>query len=439
MMLKYYFRLALVGFRRDWRLTLLMVAAIALGVAMTMTAYTVLYVMSRDPIPEKSSQLFSVQIDNGGPRSRKPGDNEPPVQLSYRDAIALLDAHAARRQVAMHEVPLTVVPPDPRLTPFPTYGRAVSADFFAMFDVPMLYGHGWGESDDSRSVPVVVLTKNLNMRLFGGVNSVGKALKLGNDTYRVIGVIGNWDPKPRFYDVIGGQSFDEGEDIYVPLSVTVARKIYTSEYVWCYAGSSGVTFDDLVRSECVWLQFWVELPLAGDVVRYREFLANYARDQQRSGRFDWPPNSRLRNVREWLVAQKVVPDDAELSVIVAFGFFVVCLVSALSLMLAKEFGRAPRLGMRRALGASRRDVFAQVVVESGIVGLLGGTCGLFLAVASLWGIRVLFPAGMSRIAHMDGVLVAATIVFAVAATLVAGIYPAWISMRVPPALQIRGG
>jgi putative ABC transport system permease protein len=46
---------------------------------------------------------------------------------------------------------------------------------------------------------------------------------------------------------------------------------------------------------------------------------------------------------------------------------------------------------------------------------------------------------MSRIAQMDGVLVVVTIVFAIAATLVAGIYPAWVSMRVPPALQIKGG
>jgi putative ABC transport system permease protein len=438
-MLKYYLRLALDSFRRNWRLTLLMVVAIALGVAMTMSAYTVLYVMSRDPIPEKSSQLFSVQIDNGGPRSRKPGDNELPTQLAYRDAIALLNARAARRQVAMHEVPLSVAPPDRRQSPFPTFGRAVSADFFAMFDVPMLYGHGWDESDDSRSIPVVVLSKKINMRLFGGANSVGQSLRVNEGTYRVVGVIDSWDPKPRFYDVIGGQSFDEGEDIYLPLSVTVARKIYTSEYVWCYVGSSGTTFDDLLRSECVWLQFWVELPQARDVIRYREFLDNYARDQQHSGRFSWAPNNRLRNVHDWLIAQKVVPDDAKLSVIVAFGFFVVCLVSALSLMLAKEFGRAPQLGMRRALGASRRDVFAQVVVESGVVGLLGGVLGLCFAVASLKAMRVLFPAGMGRIAQMDGALVGATVVFAMVATLIAGVYPAWVSMRIPPALQIKGG
>jgi putative ABC transport system permease protein len=438
-MLNYYLRLALVSFRSTWKLTLLMVVAIAVGVAMTMTAYTVLYVMSRDPIPAKSSQLFSVQIDNGGPRSRSRGDNDPPDQLSYRDAMALLNAHAARRQVAMHQLSLTVAPADRRLKPFSIFGRATSADFFAMFDVPMLYGHGWDVSDESRSTPVVVLSEKLYMRLFGGANSIGQPVNLDGGIYQVIGVIGSWDPKPRFYDVVGGQNFDEGEDAYLPLPVSIARRMSTAEYISCNAGPAGVTFDDLLRSECVWLQFWVELPMTRDVIRYQNLLNNYARDQQRSGRFAWAPNNRLLNVREWLVAQRVVPDDAKLSVIVAFGFFVVCPVSALSLMLAKEFGRAPQLGMRRALGASRRDVFAQVVVESGVVGLLGGTVGLALAIASLGLMRMLFPTGMGRIAQMDGSLVAETIVFAVAATLVAGVYPAWVSMRVPPALQIKGG
>jgi putative ABC transport system permease protein len=395
--------------------------------------------MSRDPIPAKSRQLFSVQIDNGGARSRSRGDNEPPDQISYRDAMALLDAHAARRQVAMHQLALTVAPADRRLRPFSVFARATSADFFAMFDVPMLYGHGWDLVDESRSTPVVVLSEKLNMRLFGGANSIGQWVNLDGRFYRIIGVVGSWDPKPRFYDVVGGQNFDEGEDAYVPLSVSIARGMGTAEYISCNAGPAGATFADLLRSECVWLQFWVELPATHDVIRYRNLLNDYARDQQRSGRFAWAANNRLRDVREWLIAQRVVPDDARLSVIVAFGFFVVCLVSALSLMLAKEFGRAPQLGMRRALGASRRDVFAQVVVESGVVGVLGGAFGLTLAIASLRLMRMLFPTGMGRIAQMDGSLVAETIIFAVAATLVAGVYPAWVSMRIPPALQIKGG
>ena len=438
-MLNYYFRLAFVSLRRHWTLTVLMVVAIAVGVALTMTAYTVLSVMSRDPIPWKSSQLFAVQLDNGGPRSRKAGDNEPEVQLTYRDATALLDARRAKHQVAMHQIELRVIPADTVMKPFSIAGRATSADFFQMFDVPMLYGHGWSENHNDAVASVVVLSKKLNERLFSGRNSVGHSVNLSGATYQVIGVTDAWDPKPRFYDVIGGQNFDEGEDAFLPLSLTIDRQLSTSEYEYCNAGPPGETFTDLLRSECVWLQFWVELPNQNDVIGYRNFLNNYARDQQQSGRFAWQPNVRLRDVREWLVAQKVVPNDARLSVLVAFGFLIVCLVSASGLMLAKDFARAGELGVRRALGASGRHIFSQTMVESSVIGLLGGAVGLLLTLTALWALRELFPGGMARIAQLNAPLFAATFVVAVAAALLTGFYPAWRSMQINPALQIKGG
>jgi putative ABC transport system permease protein len=439
-MLNYHFRLAVAGIRRNPVLTLLIVAAVSFGVAMTMTAVTVLYVMAGDPIPGRSGQLFAVQIDSGGPPSRKAGDPEPATQLTYRDALALLDARAARRQVAMYETSMTVAPANPSLMPFSIFVRVTSPDFFAMFDVPMLYGHSWSQSNAAQTGPIVVLGKKLNERLFGGTDSVGKSVALNGASYQVIAVTDDWDPKPRFYDVIGGQNFEEGDDAYLPLALSIGRGLSTAEYVTCPPGQPpGDTFADMLRSECVWLQFWVQLPHQAEVAGYRRFLNNYSRDQQRSGRFAWPANPRLRNVRDWLVAQKVVPDDARLSVIVASGFFAVCLVSALGLMLAKALGRSAEFGIRRALGASGRDLFSQVVVESGIVGLLGGVCGVTLTLLCLRALRTLFPGGMGRIAQMDESLLAATIALALLATIVVGFYPAWRSMRVAPALQMKGG
>ncbi len=436
---QYYFRLALISFRRNPVLTCLMVLAIAFGVAMTMTAFTILFVMARDPIPQKSGQLFAVQIDNGGPRSRKSGDDEPASQLTYRDAMALLGAQAASRQVAMHQVSATVAPEDASLKPFSIAARATSPDFFAMFEVPMVYGQGWDAADEAKGAAVVVLSRSLNDRLFGGGNSVGKAVRLNGDAYRVIGVTDGWDPKPRFYDVINGQDFETGEDAYLPLTLTIGKQMSTSEYEFCDAGPRGESFEDLLRSECVWLQYWVELPTRADAVAYRDFLTNYARDQQQAGRFAWAPNIRLRNVRDWLVARKVVPDDVRLSVIVAFSFFLVCLVCALGLMLARSLERAGEYGLRRALGASGRHIFAQAIVESGLIGLAGGLSGLGLTVAGLWAMRTLFPDGMGRIASMDTSLFATTLVLAAVATLVAGLYPAWRAMRVAPALQLKVG
>ena len=92
------------------------------------------------------------------------------------DANALLAAHVASRQAAMHQVSLILKPADPKLKPYAVSGRATSGDFFSMFDVPMMYGHAWSGSMEKNLESVVVLSQSLNRRLFGGVNSVGRSI-----------------------------------------------------------------------------------------------------------------------------------------------------------------------------------------------------------------------------------------------------------------------
>ena len=87
-MFTYYLQLAIRSLRRSLGLTALMILAIAFGVAAPMTMYSVFRGLSADPIPNKSSQLFVPQIDPWGPDH--PGDGEPPITLTYADAMALM-------------------------------------------------------------------------------------------------------------------------------------------------------------------------------------------------------------------------------------------------------------------------------------------------------------------------------------------------------------
>src|SRR5580698_2152992 len=72
-MFNYYLRLALKSLKRNLVLTSLMIAAIGVGIGAAMTIYTVLLVMSGDPIPDKSSRLFVPTIDNWGPKVSNQG------------------------------------------------------------------------------------------------------------------------------------------------------------------------------------------------------------------------------------------------------------------------------------------------------------------------------------------------------------------------------
>ena len=59
-----------------------------------------------------------------------------------------------------------------------------------MFDVPFIYGTGWSRAEDDAPGAVVVLSRFMNQKLFGGANSVGREVILDGHPYRVVGVIG---------------------------------------------------------------------------------------------------------------------------------------------------------------------------------------------------------------------------------------------------------
>jgi putative ABC transport system permease protein len=192
-----------------------------------------------------------------------------------------------------------------------------------------------------------------------------------------------------------------------------------------------------LRSDCVWLQFWVELPTAADVTKFRVFLNNYAAEQQRLGRFHWPPHTQLRDVMQWLQYRNVVPSEVRILILVSFGFLLVCLMNAMGLMLAKIMGRAGDIGVRRALGASRRAIFAQCLIETAVVGLAGAIFGLVLTALGLWAARSLLTKDFVALAHLDWADIGITVLLAVSTTVLAGLYPTWRAAHVQPAWQLK--
>ena len=147
-MLRYYFRLGLLSIRANPALSALMIAAIAIGIGACMTIVTVRHVMADNPIEHKNDQLFHVQVDNWNPNNPYGEPNEPPEQVTYLDATALLEAARAHRQVISFKSSRVVQPDDEEILPFQDGVRATSADFFAMFDVPFKYGSGWDAEAD---------------------------------------------------------------------------------------------------------------------------------------------------------------------------------------------------------------------------------------------------------------------------------------------------
>ena len=429
-------RLGASSLRRNPLLPALMIMSIGFGVAASMVTYAVFRAVSGDPIPQKSSQLFVPQIDNRGPQYNRHG--EPPEALNYIDAMALMRAHKAVRQTLLFMVGLSVMPDDVHRMPFKATGYATTGDFFTMFDVPFQYGSGWNADQDDSREPVVVISRNLNQKLFAGENSVGRQITLDDRQYRIVGVTENWDPKPRFFDMFSGNAFADPSQLYIPFNYAIAQRIDTYGNNNCGSdGKRGDDWDSWLRGECVWISPWVELDNPEQVQAYRQFLEGYAQEQRNSGRFNWPSNNRLRDVHAWLDYEHAVPPESRISLSLAAGFLLICLVNTIGLLLAKFMRRAPEIGVRRALGASRADIYRQFLAEAGMVGLAGGVLGLLLTGLGMLGIGLVFEPQIARLAQLDISLVLMTLLLAIAATVLAAFYPTWRAAQVQPAWQLK--
>jgi putative ABC transport system permease protein len=430
-MFTYYLNLAMRSLRRNKILTALMVLAVGLGIGATMTTLTVLHVLSGDPMPGRSAHLFYPQID---PRDMTDYDPhvEPPGQVSWTDGMNLLRAKRADRQALMTGGQVAVVPTRANLDPFYVDARYTTADFFPMFDTPFEYGRPWTAAEDDAAAHVAVISSALNQKLFDGKNSVGQTLRAEDADLRIVGVMADWRPNPHFYDLYLGQ-YGENEDVFVPLSTSQDLKFSHSGSVDCWSQGGQ---QNMKTAPCTWLQFWVQLETSADVASYKSFLTHYSQEQKALGRFQRPPNVRLRNLMQWLDYRHVVPGDVRLQTWLAFGFLLVCLVNTIGLMLAKFMRRSGEISVRRALGAARRSVFAQFLIESGVIGLAGGALGLLLALFGLWLVRQQ-PADYARLAYLDPAMLVITFALAVGATLLAGLLPAWRACGVAPALQLK--
>ena len=434
-MFRYYLKLAARNLRRNAVITGLVTTAIAVGIGISMTTITMYHLMSNNPIPARSEVLFAIQMDNWDPNDGVgENDDDLPKQLTYIDTMLLRQSEIPVRQAAMFKSSVVIQTDDPERAPDRDIIRMTDADFFEMFDIRFLYGGAWDAAVDASPEQVLVISREYNDKYFGGEDSVGETLYLDGKPFRVVGVIDTWMPSPKFYDVNNG-AFDDPELMFAPFSLATVEKWNRSGNTSCW-GLVEPGWESFMNSECIWTHYWVELPDRDSQADYKAFLDAHVTEQKALGRFPRPLKTSMLNVMDWLAYREVVEDDARVLVGLAFLFLTVCLFNAVGLLLAKFAGRAPETGLRRALGASRNDVFAQHLIEVGFIGLVGGLGGLFLAWLGLKGVAALAQPPEALV-HLNLSLVGMAIGLSILAAIIAGLYPSWRVCRIAPATYLK--
>jgi putative ABC transport system permease protein len=428
----YYLRLGFASLRRNPVLTALMVLTLAVGVSASMTTLTILLGMSGDPIPHKSDRLLVPLIDNR-PLEGAGNDPDPPQQLTWRDAEALWTAARADRQVPLFGMSPTVDPGRADLAPFFSDGIATGRDFFAMFEAPFLVGGSWTAEHDRDAAPVVVLGRDLAERNAGGGDEQG-----------------DHPVRPRVHR----DRRDRPLAAAAALLPAGRRQSLHRQRAGVHADPHRDAARDGLRRQHQLQQpsGRTRFPGPAEVRVHHDPVLGRGRRRRGAARLRRLPR-RLRAGTEGagpaaarpeqplarrarVDVQGVVENDTRTAAWLSFGFLLVCLVNTVGLLLAKFSSRPGEIGVRRALGAARREIIRQYLTEAAVIGLVGAVVGVLMTWGALAYIRG-YNRRMELIAQLDLPMLLTAVAVAVGAAILAGLLPTWRACQVLPAMQLK--
>ncbi|QKW58724.1 ABC transporter permease [Stenotrophomonas sp. NA06056] len=352
----YYLSLSLKRFRQRIGTHIAIALMLGAGVGTAMVMLSIVLQASSDPAPGRSEALFRPHLDVR-PSAQHVAAPDPGQGLSWPDAKALLDQGRAWNQAAMAGGAVTLLKPgqsSARLR-----ARYATSGVFSVLGITLVQGRSWTAEEGRAGSRIAVLSRAL-AAVECPAGCIGHPLELSGHTYTVVGVAEDWHPVPMFQGDVTRRPFVEADQIYLPVETAIADGLTVVDGVTVWGGGEGV---ELAGSQASWLQLWAWLPTVDDVSGYRAMLNAYAqtRDLQIDPGSDqvglWP-------LMAWLDRQGLVPERTRTQLRLALLLLVVCIVNAAALLGFSLGARRRELAIRRALGARRRDVFAQLMWES---------------------------------------------------------------------------
>jgi putative ABC transport system permease protein len=391
-------RFALRMARRNLGMTALVVFTLALGVGSTTAIFSVVEAVLLNQLPYNHPDrvVALLEIDPSGPTREWVGGwaaNQWRTRAQSFESISLYgDGHLILVENGEAEV---------------LRGMRVNHDFFESLGVSMLLGRGF-HADEERSprANVVILSNGLWARRFGrDPHIVGRVLNLSTEAYRVIGVLA-----PDVYPLRMSNPAEKPE-IFMPLGFD-AREANTCRS--CFGGSAvgrmkpGVSVDQ-ARAELNGIMRGIA----------RDYPADYGRDT----------SVLVEPLRDHLVG----PIQTALWVLlgaVALVLLIAC-ANIANLLLARATARTKEMAIRAALGASRWRLAGQLLTESMLLSVIGGTAGVFVGWRGTIVLASLAPKELPRLdeVHMDTSVLLFGIGISLLTGLLFGIFPALRASR----------
>lgn len=419
-MMRYAVRLAFVSLRRTPVLSAVMIVSLALGISTWVTARAAIEGATRNPLPAKTG-LYHVALERPprfsdvlDPTVYGRFEHGPESALSVREYRRLASSSIPTRSAGTFAGPAAVAAAS--ASPVIDDVRFAGRDLFAIFALPFVRGGPWSAADEANGTAVVVIDEQTSRDFWGDAEPLGQQVRIAGVPFSVVGVIAG-AAREKLFDLIYFRR--ETERFYVPLESFVRLEIAPA-----YAFSStphGPSFADLIASDDMFIHLWIELRSAAEWAAYAAAIGPSARVV---------PFDAFRRELYWLhPAYSILQLFAQIALVASA-------LNLVRLLLAKFTARADQTGIHRALGASRRWIVVQHVIEAQLVGVAGGLLGLGLGLLGMAMLNGLVP---DRIADavLDGTDVVVTMALALGIGLIAGAYPAWRATAIAPAVFLR--
>ncbi len=290
-----------------------------------------------------------------------------------------------------------------------------SPEWFELVPRDMIAGRVLQASDEEGVAPVAVLTEFGARKILATQNSIGQTIKIGRDQFEVVGIV------KSEADRSGGsiQLPDQQVDVYIPL--TVARKYFGDMVTRNTAGSRTREKVDLHQ---IIVQVedtdYVEATAAG----LGAMLARFHK------KVDYELSVPLALLRQAEATKRrfniVLGSIAGISLLVGG-------IGIMNIMLASVTERTREIGIRRAIGAKRRQIITQFLIETVVLSTTGGIIGLGMGVMIPF--LITFFSGMTTVLTPMGIVL--PLLISISIGIIFGLYPAMHAAKVDPIIALR--
>lgn len=263
-------------------------------------------------------------------------------------------------------------------------------------------GRFFTDDEDRTLQRAAVIGKTVAANLFESRNPIGETIRIGKVSFEVIGVL-----QEKGTDLVGN---DQDDVIYIPVN-TALRRLFNLTYINnIYVQARGSDYIDKAASE------------VRDLLREKHRLRNK------------PDDFTIQSQTEILKTEKETSQTfTNLLSAVAGISLLVGGVGILAIMLISIKERTREIGVRRAVGALKRDLLLQFIVESLTLSVSGGIVGIFLGVALSLGASYFTKWPLS----LSGPAIIVAFLFSAVVGVIFGVYPAAKAARLDPIEALR--